>query len=190
MSFTWREVLRQFSNGVIILSLSALFFLYAPFFWTYFPSSLPKADPAISGITLDIPKIGAQAPVVVGVDPFDPRKYHQALTYGVAQAAGTSLPGQPGTVFIFAHSSDLPWRLTRYNSIFLRLGELNDGDVIKINAYGQEYDYRVFDRKVVWPSEISYMYQKKDQLVLQTCTPIGTSLQRLLIFARPDQPPA
>jgi LPXTG-site transpeptidase (sortase) family protein len=41
-------------------------------------------------------------------------------------------------------------------------------------------------KKTVWPNEVKYLKEDQgDILILQTCTPIGTALQRLLVFAKP-----
>ncbi|MCL4398080.1 sortase [Patescibacteria group bacterium] len=172
-------------NSLIALGLAGIIFTFYPLFAVYFakPPPVPAAD---SGIYLSIPKINAVAPIVLGVNSQNPAAYQKALEHGVAQAAGTALPGQPGTIYIFAHSSDLPWRLTRYNAVFLRLGELTNGDKITITDNGVVYKYTVFDKKVVWPNQGQYLHQTASQLILQTCTPPGTALERLLIFARPD----
>ena len=102
----------------------------------------------------------------------------------MAHAKGTALPNQAGTTFLFAHSSDVPWRITSYNTAFYRLGKIQPGDQITITYEGEDYFYQVRDKKVVWPIEVEFLTkQGKDQLILQTCTPIGTSLKRLLVFA-------
>ena len=112
--------------------------------------------------------------------------YNKALQNGVAHAKNTALPGQKGTAFLFAHSSGNPWELTRMNTIFLRLGELQNGDVIEIVSNGKMLKYKVVDKKEVDPTEVDFLLKsEKTQLVLQTCTPIGTSLKRLLVFANP-----
>ena len=96
------------------------------------------------------------------------------------------MPGETGTIFLFAHSSDAPWRLTRYNTVFLRLGGLEPGDEIHITTEKGEFIYRVREKKVVWPNETEYLTNiERDQLILQTCSPVGTDLKRLLVFADP-----
>jgi LPXTG-site transpeptidase (sortase) family protein len=53
---------------------------------------------------------------------------------------------------------------------------------------GKNYNYVVYDKKVVEPWQVSYITEsKKTQLIVQTCTPIGTSLYRLLVFADPEK---
>ena len=138
------------------------------------------------GMFITIPKIHAQAQVTENVDPFNEKEYNEVLKKNIAHAKGTALPGEEGTIFLFAHSSGTPWEITRFNTIFLRLGELQKGDSIVLVRNGKKFAYTVSNKKEVWPSEVSYLLDtKQTQLILQTCTPIGTSLKRLLVFAEP-----
>jgi sortase A len=174
----------NFGSVLIILSLLGFVYVSYPLFSIYlFPPKIADALPQ-KGTFITIPKINAQAPVLENVDPWDNAAYHEALKKGVAHAKGTSLPGEDGTVFLFAHSSGMPWELTRFNTIFLRLGELKKGDAILIVKNGKKFHYIVSDKKEVWPTEVNYLISSnKNELILQTCTPIGTSLKRLLVFA-------
>lgn len=170
-------------NFLIITSLFLLFIIFTPVISTYlFPPKI-KSQNELNGSFITIPKINAQAPLKMDVDPFNEKVYQEVLKTGVAQAKGTAKPGERGSIFVFAHSSGNPLEITRYNTIFLRLGELNKNDQIIIKKDGKEFKYKVFDKKVVSPSEIKYLKETKDQLIIQTCWPIGTSFKRLLIFA-------
>jgi sortase A len=174
----------HFGNALIVGAVLLLSFIYYPLISAYFSPTKVEALEQKEGFFITIPKISAQAPVLENVDPWNQAIYQKALEQGVAHAKGTKLPGENGTIFIFAHSSDSPWRLTRFNTIFLRLGELNAGDEILINKDKKTHKYIVKDKKVVNPNEVEYLKENtKDQLILQTCTPIGTAFQRLLIFA-------
>ena len=175
---------RHIGNFFIIISLVGFGLVFIPFLISYLPREQEAIDRSSS---VFIPKINAYAPVIYNVDPFDAAVYKKALTQGVAHAKGSSVPGSPGTVYLFAHSSGLPWEMTRYNTIFLRLNELNQGDKIYVYKDGKEYIYSVENKKEVWPQEVSYLVDsaKNDQLILQTCSPIGTDLKRLLVFASP-----
>lgn len=141
---------------------------------------MPAGSPSIS-----IPKISAYAPLIDNVDPWNGTEYRKALRSGVALASGFSKPGQSGTAFAFAHSSDSPWNITSYNTVFFRLGELKSGDEIQVNYNGQYFKYTVSYLIEVWPNEVEAVTKGDgDQLILQTCTPVGTSLRRLLVFAK------
>lgn len=161
-----------------------LFLIYLPVLRVYLPQ--PSFNIKTSDFSISIPKINAQAPLIDNVDPWNETEYRKALEKGVAIAAGFSKPGENGTSFIFAHSSDSPWRITSYNTVFFRLGELKEGDEVEIKYNGYQYKYKVSYSIEVWPNEVEAITkQNGNQLVLQTCTPIGTSLKRLLVFANP-----
>lgn len=132
-----------------------------------------------TGYFIAIPKINAYAPIIPNINPWQKSDYLKALSQGVAATQGNPW-------FLFAHSSDLPWKITRYNTAFLRLGELQKGDQIIINKYGTRYQYEVVEKREVWPDQVQHIKEAgPNRLILMTCTPIGTSLKRLLIFARP-----
>ncbi len=182
-----RNITRWIGNILLGLSLFGFLVTALPFIKIYFfpphiiDTQLLK-DPYIT-----IPKINAQAKIIEQVDPWNETEYKKALTLGVAQAKGTALPGGNGTSFLFAHSSGLPWEETENNTIFLRLGELQKRDKIIITKNKDKYEYTVKDKKIIWPSEVNYLLENSPyQLILQTCTPIGTSLKRLLVFATKD----
>ncbi|MCX6732782.1 MAG: sortase [Candidatus Roizmanbacteria bacterium] len=143
---------------------------------------LVPEDPNFSVV---IPKIGANARIIPGVDTANERVYSDALKKGVAQALGTAFPGEGGHIFLFAHSTDYWWNVTSYNAVFYLLGKLVKGDAINIFYKGERYVYRVIDMKIVDPSEVEYITRKTNTefLTLQTCWPLGTTFKRLLVFA-------
>jgi len=180
------KLIFELGNALMAFSFLFLAFIYYPIFEVYFFSKpLPKIEP--NSFAIEIPKINVYAPIIANVDPFNSRVYHDVLTRGVALSSTGVFPGESGTVYIFAHSSDAPWRITRYNTVFFKIGELKKNDAIDIFYKNHTYKYLVTGQKTVWPEEVDYITKtKKNQLILQTCIPIGTSLQRLLIFAKPD----
>lgn len=181
-----KPITYHIGNALMAFSLLLLLFIYYPIIEVYlFPKPLPKNIHQYE-FAIEIPKIHVYSPIIPNVDPFNSVQYHEALTHGIALAKNSYMPGQGSTTYLFAHSSDVPWRITRYNTIFYKLGELQHGDTILIVNKSKEFQYRVTDKKTVWPWEISYILDtKKNQLILQTCVPIGTAFQRLLVFAKP-----
>lgn len=178
-----------YSIGNLLITLSFLGFIgiFSPLLFIYFSPPKIKNIETLKGYTMTIPKINAQSEVIDNVDPWNEAMYAAALKHGIAHAKGFSEPGEKGLIYFFAHSSGLPWELTRYNTIFLKLGELQNGDQIFITYQNKKYVYSVIGKETVWPNDVRSVVGKKNQneLVLQTCTPIGTALQRLLIFATP-----
>lgn len=142
-------------------------------------------DPNFS---LIIPKIHAKGKIIANVDPASETDYLEALKVGIAHARGTDLPGGDGTIYLFAHSTDSPVNILRYNAVFYLLRELEPDDDIEIYFGGVKHRYKVFDKKIVAPTDVSYLSATnpggKELLILQTCWPPGTTFKRMLIFAR------
>ena len=173
-------------NALILFSAVFLIYIFAPVINTYFfPKPIvPQAQ--LPGDYITIPRINAQAPLIFNIDPWNETVYLSALKKGVAHAKGTSLPGEKGRGFIFAHSSGNPLEQINFNTVFLRLGELKIGDDIEIKREGKVYKYIVTQTKIVWPNEVEYLKESRiDGIIVQTCWPIGTALKRLLVFAAP-----
>lgn len=179
-------------NFFIILALIIVGYTYWPVINLYFTTP-QRVDEKQYAATYQnfiyIPKIEAAAPIIKDISPWDEEQYLIALDQGVAQASGFATPEQSGLIFLFAHSSTDPWKLTRENTAFFRLNTLIPGDGIKIYWNGKTHYYKVFSSKEVWPDQtedLKTQVQAGDQLlILQTCVPIGTTLKRLLVLARP-----
>lgn len=104
--------------------------------------------------------------------------------------AGTELPGEVGSTFIFGHSA-LPifYNPKDYRTIFSTLDTLEKGDVV-IVEYGEKY-FRylversaVLDPKDVRPlDDVSPRFLRKSYVTLMTCVPPGLDTKRLLVYA-------
>jgi len=134
-----------------------------------------------------IPKIDAKADVVAEIDTQNENLYLDALQKGVAHAMGTSHPGQGDTIYMFAHSTDSPLRVSEYNAVFYLLRKLEAGDSIIVYHNNEKYVYKVSQKIVVEASDTSWLTKTgQEKLILQTCDPPGTQLKRLLIIAEPN----
>ncbi len=104
----------------------------------------------------------------------------------MAEALGSTPPGQPGNLYLFSHSTDAPWNIIRYNAIFYLLRELEPGDRIIIFYQKKRYDYVVFDKTITKPDDVSFLINRYDVpvLTLQTCDPPGTLFNRLIVRAK------
>jgi sortase A len=139
-------------------------------------------DPYFS---LVIPKIDARAKVSANIDAGNAKEYLVALKKGVAHARGTVFPGMKGTIYLFAHSTDAPINIVRYNAVFFLLNELVPGDEIVVFFYGLRYNYQVTEKKIIEPTQTDFFGQKEEEmLVLQTCYPPGTTRKALLVIAK------
>lgn len=171
-------------NLLIISSFLGFLYIGLPVLKVYlFPSQMPS--PAAREFALWIPKIKAAGKIIPDVDPWNEKEYKAALKNGIALGKGFALPGQKGVTYLFAHSSGMPWELTHYNTVFLRLGELEKGDTFTIWYKNKEFRYQVSKKKIVNPQEVTAVTgETTDEVIIQTCTPLGTDWQRLLIYAQ------
>jgi len=103
---------------------------------------------------------------------------------------GTARPGQAGNFFVTGHSSYYPWAAGKYKTIFARLHQLNVGDEYWVYYGGDKHRYTVIEKKEVSPSDISVLDQPTDLRLatLMTCTPVGTTLRRLIIVSQEIDP--
>lgn len=143
-------------------------------------------EPVSRDFGIVITRIGANSNVISDVDPSDDEKYLAALKTGVAHAQGTVHPGEKGNSVLFAHSVGNFWEVNQWNAVFYLLRELEPGDKVDVFYKGKRYVYEVYDKKIVDPSEVEYLSPEADfaKLTLQTCWPPGTTLKRLLVFAK------
>ncbi|MBU1445675.1 sortase [Patescibacteria group bacterium] len=114
------------------------------------------------------------------------QEIQEALQDGVVHYPGTPFPGEPGNIVITGHSSYFVWDPGSFKDVFALLHDVKINDKIYI-YYGQDkYAYEVYDTKVVMPTEVDVLMQDGgDKLTLITCTPVGTNLKRLIVFAKP-----
>ena len=144
-----------------------------------------KVNPA-TYFSLEIPKIGAYSQVIPNVNTHSQKVYSEALKQGVAHAAGTLLPGSGGSVTLFAHSTDLAANIDTYNAVFYRLDELEVGDTITLWYMGEKLTYSVVGSRVTPPADVAVFTKEVngDKLYLVTCTPRGTTQNRLIVEAK------
>jgi sortase A len=118
-----------------------------------------------------IPKINLDAIVLEGAS-------RKQLSLGPGHITNTPLPGETGNAVITGH------RDTFFRHIF----ELGKGDEIDVQRNGQVFRYRVTDKKIVNPDDVSVLNRTGDaQLTLITCYPIyyvGPAPQRLVVFSK------
>lgn len=157
---------------------------------------LPVVGPP--GDLLLIPKLNLRAPIVS--PPTDAlvredwkaleENIQEGLETGVVHYPGTAEPGQAGNFFLTGHSSYFPWAEGRYKSVFARLGELNVGDEFWVYHGGDKYRYVIESKKEIVPSDVTVLDQPVGKRIatLMTCTPVGTTLRRLIIGASEVDP--
>ena len=143
---------------------------------------------------LVVPKLGKSIPIVeTGFDQIQGENWSQlekqiqsGLQNGVVHYPGTAKPGQYGNVFITGHSSYYPWDPGQYKDVFATLSKLEIGDRYYVYYDQSQHTYEVISKKEVNPSNVDVLKQPKDEKIstLMTCTPVGTTLRRLIITAK------
>ena len=153
-------------------------------------------DPTVSSTVgpdplLIIPKLNVKVPVAFGTAS-DQKSMGTAMLNGVAHfsiANANALPGQIGNFVISGHSAGNVYWNSEYKFIFSGLDRLDTGDLIYVN-----YNYSMTGKITVEPSDVAALQKitsdnpTKPMITLITCTPLGTSRYRLLVYAEQISP--
>lgn len=158
-------------------------------------SSTPLILDATSAVGSDpkiiIPKINVEVPVVYDVQTVDEAAVQKGLERGVVHYATTSNPGEQGNGAIFGHSSNNILNRGAFKFAFVLLKRLENGDTFYVEKDGVRYVYRVFDKKVVSPEDVSVLGNiegKPSTMALITCDPPGTTINRLVVWGEQISP--
>lgn len=148
----------------------------------------PSADNAVGpDPVLIIPRISVEVPIIWTADASSQDSLNDAMNKGVAWfniKGASARPGEVGNFVLSGHSSNDWLDQGNYKFIFARLEQLEAGDTIYVNYNSTRYTYTVTTKKVVQPTDVSALTQPvtKPTITLLTCTPLGTALNRLLVF--------
>lgn len=137
---------------------------------------------------LIIPKIGVDVPIVWDANAASQDSLNAAMDNGVAWfniKGANARPGEKGNFVVSGHSSNDWLDQGDYKFIFARLEQMKEGDTVYVNYNGTRYTYTITHTKVVKPTDVSSLMTgtEKPHMTLITCTPLGTALNRLLVFA-------
>lgn len=121
---------------------------------------------------IEIPKIEVNLPIYHGTQDKELKK-------GIGHVENTSLPiGGKSTHCVLVGHTGLA-----KSKLFTRLNELQNDDIINIYTLGKLLKYKVYQIKVVLPSELNKLQiqENRDLVTLVTCTPYGINTHRLLV---------
>lgn len=188
-------------TGLIVLVVFLFGFfnevIIAPFIQ---PSRHVSATPIIVGsdtvaagdsTEVIIPKINVQIPTVYNVGSSEEANIENNLEDGVVHYPTTVEPGQKGNAAFFGHSSNNIFNKGKYKFAFVLLHELVPGDIFYLTYNKTVYTYRVYDKKIVPPSQVSVLNNVPDKTAtatLITCDPPGTSTNRLVVWGEQISP--
>lgn len=122
--------------------------------------------------TIEIPRIDVNLPVYFG-DTLE------ILKKGVGHSSGSYFPGEGGSILYMGHNS---------KKMFRRFSELQKGDEIKVTTTYGEYNYKIYDMKLIEETELDAIpiQREKEILMVYTCYPfnnIGYAHQRYVVYA-------
>lgn len=148
-------------------------------------NSVASADPKII-----IPKINVEIPVVYDEPSIEEAAVQKALERGVVHYATTPSPGEKGNAVIFGHSSNNILNRGNYKFAFVLLNRLEVGDTFYLNKDKVRYAYKIYDKKIVEPTDLSVLdsTEKESSVTLITCDPPGTTLKRLIVIGEQISP--
>ena len=164
-------------------------------------NDISAIDPTVStnvheNPTLMIPKLNVEVPVTFGAKS-DVKSMAAAMTNGVAHysiSGASAIPGEIGNFAVSGHSAGNVYETSQYKFIFSGLTRLTNGDLIYMDYNGVRYSYRVTGTNTVDPSDSAALRRiandnpGKPMITLITCTPLGTSKYRLLVYGEQIHP--
>ena len=126
---------------------------------------------------LIIPKISVDSPIGENSDK-------NALTLGMMHLPNTSTPDKGGNTVIIGHRV----LYTSGPNTLYNLDKVTLKDIIIVWWQQKEYDYKVFETKVVQPDDVEIENNTKQAIItIYTCTPRWTSQKRLVVRAILEQ---
>jgi sortase A len=138
-----------------------------------------------------IPKINVEVPVVYDVKDIQEESVQKGLERGVVHYATTANPGEQGNAVIFGHSSNNILNRGQYKFAFVLLSRLEKDDIFYIQKDGTRYVYKIFEKRVVKPNDLSVLESvpgKTAVTTLITCDPPGTTVNRLIVMGEQITP--
>lgn len=137
-----------------------------------------------------IPKINVEAPVVYNAPTIQEKDIQKGLEDGVVHYITTPNPGEKGNSVIVGHSSNNILNSGKYKFAFVLLNKLEVGDTFSLTKNSKRYTYRIYDKKIVKPNDLSVLNNndKSATVTLITCDPPGTSINRLIVIGEQITP--
>ena len=122
---------------------------------------------------IEIDKINVNLPVYFG-------STLEILKDGVGHDSGSYFPGEGGSIIYMGHNS---------KDVFRRFSELQKGDMIKVTTTYGEFNYEIYDMKLINETETDKLQIQKDEeiLMVYTCYPfnnVGYATQRYVVYAK------
>ena len=132
------------------------------------PSDSYAPEPIVTIGTIEIPKIGLVSPIQHGISL-------RNIDLGPSHWPGTAMPGEVGNTVFAGH------RVTHTHP-FLRINELEPGDLVSFHVQGQRSTYTVTGSEIVYPNQLSIVDQTSTATgTLFACHPPHSAKQRYVV---------
>ncbi len=137
-----------------------------------------------------IPKIGENIPLIdiknrniEGENELNDI-FMEELERWIIRYPGSAKPWEKGASFIFGHSSNFPWIKWEYNEVFALLDNVVYDDEVIVYYNQKKYVYKIKEKKIISPWDVSILERNKgkSEIILMTCWPIGTTLNRIIVI--------
>lgn len=135
------------------------------------------------GNWIRIPSLDVHVPLAASPSLAD-KDVLKTLDIGAALYPNGIRPGQLGNVFIAAHSTGEPWK-GKYRFAFLKINEIQDGNLIHLDYNKTRYTYQVVNKQIVKPSPDFLVVSDRPvpTVTLMACWPLWSTNQRMLVRA-------
>lgn len=144
---------------------------------------LPEIESSIDDSWFYYPKLGIKAPLQWDVSLGE---VNQVMINGLVHVEGTAKPGENGDILISGHSSYYLWVAGDYKTVLAPLVRAETGDFIMIRR-DKIYLYEVTEVREIRKTEsLDFVYggSEPGKLLIMTCVPIGTDINRLIVEAK------
>jgi LPXTG-site transpeptidase (sortase) family protein len=194
-----KQHLQSLGFGLAMGSLVVIFLLFGFFNERFIaPFITPSRNVSATPLILDpnsasvdaspqiiIPKINVQVPAVYTVSTIVEEDIQAGLENGIVHYVTTSKPGEKGNAVFFGHSSSNILNRGRYKYAFVLLSWLEINDTFYIQKDGVRYVYKIFDKKVIKPTDVNILDPvagHESTATLITCDPPGTNVNRMVLI--------
>lgn len=109
--------------------------------------------------------------------------FMKELENGVIRYPWSVKPGEIWNTFIFWHSSNFPWIKWEYNDVFSLLDNVWINDEVVVYYNQKKFVYKINKKNIISPWNVSIFKgnKTKAQVMIMTCRPIWTTLNRLVL---------
>ncbi len=132
---------------------------------------------------LTIPGINITAPIITAKTD-DPEVISGLLDSGVVLYPGSAPFGESGQTVILGHSAPAGWPKIKYEWVFSKISELEEGDMVVVTYDNITRYYKVAGSQIVNPKDgVPAPTVEGNSLILVSCWPPGKDTKRIAVEA-------